>query len=155
LNTSSCELPTDNDILNFGLFESFLNHIYTWRGKHDLSKYSIVLHSVIQSIAGFATFLPIDMKELLCEILHVKDKRRFEFDILYEIYRIEIYRDFVSRHDKDGLYHYERNMNITGKDGKPVDPPYDLQYIHDAKIPNGLWPPPSLLEKIKKNHQAY
>jgi hypothetical protein len=150
LKNDSCSIDNkNNNRLTFKSFDGLFKAIKDKRGKTDLSKYNKISHMAIQNVIGFATFLPIDLKELLAYILGIKEKRRDAFDLLYEIYRTEIYQDFTS-------WPYENYyLRARDKSGIFIDPPYDKKNDSGERIPSGLFPPSSLLEKIKINKDKF
>lgn len=121
----------DNKI-NWGIFDGLLTKIYTLQGSvfklFNFADNKIITHSIIQTIAGFITFLPIDLKQFFHELLRFSKKDEVEyFDKVYDAYRKLLYEDFTgsqSKQKQDPDYHYLKYLNKNTK--YPLFPPQEL-----------------------------
>ncbi len=113
-NTIACTNPQNIIWKSFdGILNNYYGLVYNDKGdiKRDLSKYNFIKYTILFKIAGSATFLPLDFTKLLHHLLGIKEKRQTDFDYAYDIYRIDLYKNYVGyRNSKQKEYRYDNNQ---------------------------------------------
>lgn len=120
------------NMIEWDIFDKFLKHILATSNVFSKltgsSWNTFLVHAVIQQIAGFITYLPIDLKKILHLALHIKSGDVQKFDDIYDIYRVKLYKNFTEK--KDDNYYLDK------KNEKTMYP---------------LFPPKELLDQIKQS----
>ncbi len=124
-----------NNNIQWNIFDGLLNSIKKLNTSSVIKFFNftdnkMIAHSILQSIAGIITFMPIDLKYIFHELLQYRKNSLEEiyFDKIYNEYRIRLYKDFTS--PSKSSYHY-------------LDQPLTINT-------QPLFPPVKLLNKIKE-----
>ena len=113
--------------IQWNIFDKMFKHVIATRDVFiqltgsKTTWYINIIHGFIQLIAGFVTFLPIDLKKVLQIILHIEQDKINDFDNIYDFYRFSLYKNFTEKPD-DNYYLNEK----TPETSNPLFPPKQL-----------------------------
>lgn len=119
-----------DDRINWKIFDGLLTKIHVMQGSvfklFNFTDNKMITHSIIKVIAGFITFLPIDLKPLFRDLLNFTKKEDIEyFNGTYDMYKIILYNDYTDTESKsDKSFHYTKYMNKNTM--YPLFPPQEL-----------------------------